>query len=62
VLDPDGAPADYRLNGSPAPAVDGTVTLCSPCMQGVRLRLSATSTDPWTAMPTVRIADGAGAG
>ena len=62
VLDAEGAPADYRLNGSPASAVDGTVTLCSPCKQGVRLRLSATSTGPWTAMPTVRIADGAGAG
>jgi hypothetical protein len=61
-LDTEGAPADYRLNGSAARVIDGAVTLCSPCTRGVRLRLSATSTDPWTTMPTVRIADAAGAG
>lgn len=57
VLDVEGAPADYSLNGSPTPSVDGTVRLCSPCTQGVRLRISATSTAPWTSMPSARIAD-----
>lgn len=54
VLETGEAPADYRVNGSPAASVDGTVRLCSPCTRGVRLRLSATSTDAWTAMPVVR--------
>ncbi len=57
LLDTEGAPADYRLNGSPAPAVDGAVRLCSPCTQGVRLRISATSTAPWASVPSARIVD-----
>lgn len=62
VLDVEGAPADYSLNGSAAPTVDGTVRLCSPCTQGVRLRISATSTAPWTSMPSARIADATSGG
>lgn len=62
VLDVEGAPANYELNGSPAPTIDGTVRLCSPCAQGVRLRISATSTAPWDSMPSVRIADETGGG
>jgi len=60
VLDTGQAPADYRLNGAPAPTAGGTVTLCSPCTRGVRLLLSATSTAPWTSMPSARIGDVAG--
>ena len=62
VLDAEGAPADYRLNGAPAPTVDGAVRLCSPCTKGVRLRISATSTAPWVSMPSARIADERGGG
>lgn len=60
VLETAGSPAQYLLNGSPVPVADGTVQLCAHCTRGVRLRLSATSTDPWASMPTVRIADRAG--
>ncbi len=62
VLDVEGAPANYELNGSSAPTVDGTVRLCSPCTRGVRLRISATSTAPWASMPSARIADETGGG
>ncbi|MFW6040054.1 MAG: hypothetical protein ACOC9N_03145, partial [Gemmatimonadota bacterium] len=62
VLDAEEAPADYSLNGSPAAVVDGAVRLCSPCARGVRLRISATSSAPWTTMPSVRIADETGGG
>lgn len=62
VLDVDGAPAEYSVNGSPAPTVDGAVRLCSPCSRGVRLRISATSTAPWTTIPSARIADETGSG
>lgn len=62
VLDAEGAPGDYDVNGSPAPTVDGTVRLCSPCTRGVRLRISATSTAPWSSMPSARIADATGGG
>lgn len=60
VLESDAAPADYVVNGSPARTVGGAVQLCSPCARGVRLRLSATSTDAWTTLPTVRVEDEAG--
>jgi hypothetical protein len=62
VLETGQAAADYRLNGSSAPSVDRAVKLCSPCTRGLRLSLSATSTDAWTAMPTVRIEGVAGGG
>jgi len=61
VLETRDAPGDYVVNGSSARIVDGEAELCAPCSRGVRLRISATSTDAWTAPPTVRIEGGEGA-
>ncbi len=55
VLDVEGAPAEYSLNGRPAPASGGGIILCSPCSDGVELRLAAVSTDAWTSLPVVRM-------
>lgn len=53
----EDAPATYTLNGRSGRAEAGTVVLCAPCEEGVTLRLTATSTGPWTAMPRVRAVD-----
>lgn len=46
------APATYTVNGRPGRVESGGVTLCAPCEEGTKLRLTATSTDAWTSMPT----------
>lgn len=58
VLRTEDAPADYALNGSRVRAVDGGVTLCAPCARGVEIRLSATSTAPWTGWPSALVSPG----
>lgn len=56
VLATGTAPADYVLNGSPVRAGDDGITLCAPCARGVEIRLSATSTGPWTGWPSALVA------
>lgn len=56
VLDVEGAPAEYILNGSPARTSGDEISLCSPCSDGVELHLAARSTDAWTSYPVVRAA------
>lgn len=54
VLDVEGAPAEYVLNGSPARTSGNEITLCSPCSDGVELHLAVRSTGAWTSHPVVR--------
>lgn len=53
----EGAPATYTLNGRSGRVEAGVVVLCAPCEEGATLRLTATSTGPWTSMPRVRAGD-----
>jgi hypothetical protein len=53
----DDAPATYTLNGRAGRVEPGGVVLCAPCEEGSTLRLTATSTGPWTSMPRVRAED-----
>lgn len=56
----DGAPAEFRLNATAATGTGGNVVLCAPCARGDRLRISATSTAAWTALPGVLVGPTAG--
>ena len=51
------SPGDYRVNGSPASG-DGEPLLCAPCTRGTTLRVTATSTAAWSAVPVARSTDG----
>lgn len=53
----EDAPATYTLNGQTGRMEAGGVVLCAPCKEGATLRLTATSTGPWTSMPRVRAGD-----
>lgn len=57
VIQMEDAPASYTLNGRAGRGEAGGVVLCTPCEEGATLRLTATSTGPWTSMPRVRAGD-----
>lgn len=53
----DGAPGQYRLNGSPLSGEADRLRLCGPCRKGRKLELRVRATDEWTREPRVRIAE-----
>lgn len=57
VIQLEDAPATYTLNGRNGRMEAGGVVLCAPCEEGATLRLTATSTGPWTSMPRVFVGD-----
>jgi hypothetical protein len=57
VIRLEDAPATYTLNGRAGREEAGGVVLCAPCEEGATLRLTATSTGPWTSMPRVLVGD-----
>jgi len=59
LLDVDGAPAEYVLNGTGMHLSGDSVTLCAPCSKGTQLSLVARTTEAWDTMPLVRVSRGA---